>query len=57
LGVSANDLDSDANAKLSFSVSGRDAANFEVDPNNGVVTVGRDFQQKISYQVRSCDAA
>ena len=46
-----SDADEKENAKLKFSISGKDSKLFDVNRNNGVVTASKAFKEKISYDV------
>ena len=51
LGVFVEDKDSGRNSELSFSLSGRDADQFYIDPLNGVVLASSEFREQISYDI------
>ena len=46
-----SDADESENAKLRFSLSGKDSRLFDVNRNNGVVTASKAFKEQISYDV------
>jgi len=51
LGVSAMDADEGENSKLKFTLGGKDAQNFDVNPANGVITASENFKQKSSFDI------
>ncbi len=51
LGLFGSDLDEGDNAKLSYSLSGKDAAMFSLNRLNGVMTASRSYTDKKSFDV------
>ena len=46
-----SDADEYENAKLKFSLSGKDSKLFDINRHNGVVTASTSFKEKASYDV------
>lgn len=51
LGVSADDADEGENARLKFSIGGKDAKNFDIHSGNGVITASENFKQKSTFDI------
>ena len=51
LGIFASDQDEGFNAKLSFGITGKDSAMFNINRANGVVTASNSFRDKTSYDI------
>lgn len=51
IGVVAKDADSGRNGEIIYSITGRDANKFIIDPKSGIVTTGDGFKAKGTYQV------
>ena len=51
LGIFASDQDEGFNAKLSFGITGKGSAMFNINRANGVVTASNSFRDKTSYDI------